>query len=57
MRALYGIGLTLAAIIIGALCAGVLDAPEVMPGHDDADMVGRERKIISLRWLARLLGR
>lgn len=55
MRALYGIGLAIAAIIVGSLCADVL--PEVMPGHDDADLVDKERKIISLRWLARLLGR
>ena len=57
MRAFYGIGLALAAVIIGALCAGLLEAPDALPGKEDADYVDRERRIISLRWLGRLLRR
>ena len=55
MRAIYGAGLALAAIIIGALCAGLAEAPDALPGKDESDYVDRGRRIISLRWLGRLL--
>ena len=57
MRAFYGIGLALAAIIIGALCAGLAEAPDALPGKEDSDYADPERRIISLRWLGRLLRR
>ena len=54
MRSLVGAGVAFAAIIIGLMLTGTAEAPEWMT-EEVEPRPGKPRRIISLRWLGRIL--
>ena len=56
MRSLLGAGVAFAAIIVGLMLSGKAEAPEWMT-EETKTSSGRPRRIISLRWLGRVLSR
>ncbi len=56
MRSLAGAGIAFAAIIVGLMMSGTAEAPEWMT-EETKPSTGKPRRIVSLRWLGRVLSR
>ena len=56
MRSLVGAGVAFAAIIVGLMLSGKAEAPEWMT-EETKPSNGKPRRIVSLRWLGRVLSR
>jgi hypothetical protein len=56
MRSLAGAGIAFAAIIVGLMMSGTAEAPEWMT-EETKPSRGKPRRIVSLRWLGRVLSR